>query len=145
MGQGKEQNRIIMPGQEQIDPVQMVAMETQRIGMGLAHVSRTNALIGKAVDMCQLSLQLILNILVDKDVITEDELKTLYQEKVIDRYRKMEVEAKEFAEKQIEEQQTAEKQELNEQIKESEKASDAVVSDATKVIDNVTPISRDDG
>lgn len=141
------QNRIIMPGQEQqqqADPMTMIAMEIQRLGMGLAHTSRTNALIGKATDMAQLSVQLLFSLLVDKGVVEEDELKKLYQENVIDRYKAMEVEAKEYAEQQLKEQQKQETTDLKEATEQSEKATDAVVSDAEEVLDNVRHIMRKD-
>ena len=142
-----QQNRIILPGQEnqqQPDPMAMMAMEMQRLAMGLAHTSRTNALIGKATDMTQLSIQLLFNILVEKEIITKEELEERYQTEVIERYKKMEEEAKEFAEKQMEEHQKAQKEGLKEADKADKKVSDAVVSDAEEVMDNVTPLKKKD-
>ncbi len=143
----QQQNRIIMPGQEnqaQPDPMQMLAMEIQRLGMGLAHTSRTNALIGKATDMAQLSLQLLFNVLVEKEVMTKEELETMYQERVIDRYQKMEEDTRAYAEKQMEEQQAADRGDLKAAAEQSEKADEAVVSDAKEVLDNVTPLIKKD-
>ena len=140
------QNRVIIPGQEEQvqDPMALIAMEIQRLGMGLAHTSRTNALIGKATDMCQLSTQLLFNILVDKNIISKEELEKMYKEDVVDKYKEMEKEAKEYAEQQFKAQQEEQANAMKEATKEDNKASEAILSDAEEILDNVRHITKKD-
>lgn len=142
----KGQNRIIIPGEENNpqspDPIQVLAMEMQRLGQGLAHTSRTNALIGRATDISQLSVQLLFNILVEKEIISEEDMKKRYQEEVIERYKQMEIDARKYAENQMKEQQEKELKDLKEASNQSDKETEAVISDAKEAIDNIKHVVR---
>lgn len=145
--QQQQNSRIIMPGEEnqpQPDPLQMMAMEMQRLGMGLAQMYRTSGLVGKATDIGQLSFQMIFNLLIEKKIVDKDELEKLYQTEVIERYKKMEEDAKEYAEKEMKKQQTIERDNLKTANEDSEKASKAVISDAKDILNNVTPMVKKD-
>lgn len=107
-----EPNRIIIPGHEQQhqpDPTEALAMMVQHLEMGLAHVSRTNQVIGTAVDVSRLTNIMIMNMLVEKGIVTKEEMDEKFKVEVIEKFKAMEAEAKEEAEKKMKELQAESK------------------------------------
>lgn len=125
---------IWTPGQEEYDPISLLAMTVQRCEIGMAHLSRTNALIGRASDVGHLTMQMILGLMIEKGLVTKEELDKKYKEEVIEKYKKIEEEIRKEAEKQIKEQY----EEAKESIKEAEEESNTVAAAAEEVISNIT-------
>ena len=141
--QAQNKSRIITPGQEnqpEVDPIAVLAMQLQNLSMQNAQNSRTVNIIGKASDMTQLSIQMLFNLLVEKGLISKEDLQAKYTEEVVDRYKTMEEEARKEFENQMKEQQEMAEKKINDDKKEDE----VVVKQAEEVMDNVTPLKKEE-
>lgn len=123
---------------EQMETLMPIFTEIQRLGMGFAHLNRTNMIIGQTTDITRLTMQMLFDILVEKNIISKEELEKKHKEEVIDRYKEMEEEMKKALEEEIQKQ----KEGMEESIKETESNSDVILKEAEESVSNIADFKK---
>jgi hypothetical protein len=83
----------------------------QRFSQVLEYLDGTMRLLAKTSDINQLTDRLIVRLLIEKGIFTEEEFEQKYKTEVIETYKEMEANAKEEMKKRMEEQMNIEAQE----------------------------------
>jgi hypothetical protein len=113
MMKASQQNQLTLPGldtgdvnQLNLGPVKKMEEAMERLGLGMEAMGEVTQKIGQVVDVQSLKLNMILNILVDKGIVTEEEIKAKYETDVLENIKKI----REIYQKQMQEAQNATQQ-----------------------------------
>ncbi len=87
--------------------LQILAMVVQNLEMGMVQIAGAQESIGMNMDASRLTIQMLINVLVDKGICTREELEKRYKTDVADKILERQKQIKEQVEKQIEEAQAA--------------------------------------
>jgi uncharacterized protein YpbB len=131
--------RIWTPGQEeqkQPSTDEILIAGLQQHTMQLAHINNTMHMLGEQSDTSALTLKMILKLLIDKEIISSENLDKLYKTEVIDEYKRLDEEMKAHFKKMEEERA----QQLKEQLEKNSQIKDANIKTAENVINNVTQL-----
>jgi len=97
--------------QKQKDPAQVLFGGLQKIENALQYTNHTMSILGKTVDMGQLTTRLVVRIMFEKGLITEEEFEARFKKEVVELYKEMEEDAKKEIEKQMKAQMQADQEE----------------------------------
>lgn len=83
------------------DEMEMVAMAIQNLEMGLIQVARAQENVGMILDTARLTLQMTLNMLIEKNVFTKEEIDARYKKDVAEPIMQHRKEMQEQMQKQM--------------------------------------------
>ena len=107
----------------QPDQIEVLSMVIQNLEMGMMHLVQNQQSMGMALDTSRLTIQLLIRMLVEKELVGEEEFKTRYKTDVAEKMIEMQKQLQEQIKKQIKEQQTPEMQISAEKLIVEEKTS----------------------
>lgn len=107
----------------------------QRLEYALGETSKMTQMVGQSTDIAQLTIHMIIKIMIEKGLITEEEVKERYKKEVEESYKKMQEEAYAAMKEQME-------KKMEEKKKEQEKDTFVVMKDAEKMVSNVVPFKK---
>jgi len=107
----------------------------QRLEYALAETSKMTQMVGQSTDIAQLTIHMLVKLLIEKGLVSEDEIKERYKAEVEEAYKKMQEEAYAAMKQQMEKQ-------IEEKKKEQEKDTFVVMKDAEKMVSNVVPLKK---
>jgi polyhydroxyalkanoate synthesis regulator phasin len=89
---------------DQPSQIEVLAMVVQNLEMGMMQLAQSQQLIGTSVDVSRLTNQLLVRMMVEKGVFSEEEFRERYKTDVTDRIQQMQKQLQEEYKKQMQEQ-----------------------------------------
>jgi hypothetical protein len=96
------------PASGEPSQVEILAMVIQRIEMGMNQLAQSQQSYGIALDASRLTIQLLVRMMAEKNVFSEDEFKERYETDVVEKMNQMQKQMQEQYEKHMKEQKNKE-------------------------------------
>ena len=137
LGKASGASEIIDPSQIIDNPVEQMTKIAQHLEYGLMQMSGTIQSLGSAIDVIQLQIQMTWKMLIEKEIVTKEELAEKYKTDVITQIEKAKKEYQEQMQKAILEAQDKKNQGPKQTVKESKPEQDNKLKKISDTSSNV--------